>query len=163
MDDYIFGRIKDIYWNTSDGLVDFVNVLLEKTTWGRSMLPDLSDIYVLVTIKDMRVLAYMEIKKRKAPDGFAYIEVIDTLEREKGYAVKIMMEYCRKEGNVPLPYEIIWDSRLYWKRYFEDINLIVEEWDDEVVWDSLYIPLSKCRGVPNNPKRFFKSIKNVES
>lgn len=141
----VFGRIQDVYGSHNRrGLIDFVkNVALAESGngWGR-MLPDLSDVYVWIESGSSgKVLGFMEISKREAPKGYSFIEYIDTLVPGQNIASKMMTEYCLMTDKCPIPYEILWSSRLYWKRYLEDIDVIIDEWkDEEVEWGPLTHP-----------------------
>jgi hypothetical protein len=141
----VFGRVQDVYYSDNrSGLIDFVKTVVlgdSGNGWGR-MLPDLSDVYVWIESgQSGKVLGFMEIKKREAPKGYSFIEYIDTLVPGQNIASQMMTQYELMTDKCPIPYEILWSSRLYWKRYLEDIDANIDDWKDKVEWRALTDPL----------------------
>jgi hypothetical protein len=173
-----FGRIKDIWsdcFHDKNGLNEFLqNVILNKEylNGNSKMLYDFSNIYVLISKKDFPfdklsstqniridisnnyhnyVLGYIWINKDIINDiTFHFIDFIDS--RISGinigkYMIKEYEENNDTEINL-LPFEIIFDARDYWKKYFEneydihnkkDLAKMMDEFEitNVVKWDEL--------------------------
>lgn len=146
-----FGKVKDI-WNDclhdKKGLIEFVkNIVMNDENYNgqNKMLPDLSEIYVLVSKKDFPfhkltsdqkntidlsfannnfILGYIWLcnwtVESKNHNPYHFINVIDSRISKMNickYMIQTYEEINESEITL-LPFEIDFGARYYWKKYF---------------------------------------------
>jgi hypothetical protein len=141
-----FKKFKDVYWN-GEGSIEFLNNIVLKHPNKCVMLPDLSDIYVLVALQDFPsellndeqknswydnnyriVIGYIWINEKNSeyknhiegePMPKHYIDFIDTRIKGLKLAEYMMYQYECIHNCYIFPKEIIDTASYYWKKYFK--------------------------------------------
>ena len=159
-----FAKVKDI-WNDClhdrDGLHEFLNNVVMNMDencnngWGK-MLPDFSDLYVLVSTKDFPfneltlkqkisidlslakknfVLGYIWlcpfVLKNEGCIPYHFIHFIDSRISRLNIATYMIEKYreqCEEETYL-FPFEIMSGSELFWKKYFMEVYKIKNKTD----------------------------------
>lgn len=149
----IFDKIENILWR-DDGstLIEFLESVIFKYP---IMIPDISNIYVLVAKKgfptynfnkeqreifeknEKYVMGYIWLSKHSSNKHFSFINYIDT--RINGlHLAKYMIEQYEsiEQQKMLLPLEITKDASVYWKKYFNRVYDVTTKSDlDAIILD----------------------------